>query len=63
MPKVILGETMYTIPEVAAMLGVTSRTISTYIQKKKLKGQIIAKRWYFAEENVKDFLRGKKAQE
>ena len=63
MPKELLGEKLYTIPEVAEMLGVTTRTITTYISKKKLHGQKIAKRWYFAETNLKVFIHGKKPQQ
>lgn len=59
----ILGEKLYSVPEVAEMLGVTTRTITTYISKKKLQGQKIAKRWYFAEDNLKDYLHGKKPQQ
>ncbi len=63
MTKSVLGERLYTIPEVAEMLGVSTRSITAYIQKKKLQGQKIGKRWYFAEANVKDFIHGRKPQQ
>lgn len=58
MPRVILGETMYTMQEVADMLGVTTRTVITYLQKKRIIAQKIGGRWLFTEDNVKDFLQG-----
>lgn len=58
MAKVILGETMYTMQEVADMLGVTTRTVITYLQKKRIIAQKIGGRWLFTEDNVKDFLQG-----
>lgn len=63
MPKVILGETMYTMQEVAEMLNVTTRTMITYTQNKRILGQKIGGRWYFTEDNLKDFLNGRKPKE
>lgn len=60
MPKMILGETMYTMQEVAEMLGVTTRTMITYRQNNRIKGQKIGGRWYFTEDNLKAFLQGRK---
>lgn len=56
----ILGETFYSATEVAELLGVTRRTITTWISKGRIQGQKIGKRWYFAESNVKAFLMGRK---
>ena len=58
MALVILGETMNTMQEVADMLGVTTRTVITYLQKKRIIAQKIGGRWLFTEDNVKDFLQG-----
>ena len=60
MAKVILGETMYTMQEVADMLGVTTRTMITYTQNKRIQGQKIGGRWYYTEDNIKVFLQGRK---
>lgn len=59
MPKVILGETMYTLQEVAELLSVTTRTMLNYMKNKRIVGQKIGGRWYYTEENVKAFLQGK----
>lgn len=58
MPRVILGQTMYSMQEVAEMLGVTTRTITTYLQKGRIVAQKIGGRWLFTEDNLKDFLKG-----
>ena len=58
MAKVILGETMYTMQEVADMLSVTTRTIMTDLKDKRIIAQKIGGRWLFTEDNVKDFLQG-----
>ena len=44
MPKEVLGEKLYTVEEVAEMIGVTKRTMTTYIQQGRLQGQKLAKR-------------------
>ena len=58
MAKVILGETMHTMQEVADMLSVTTRTIMTYLKDKRIIAQKIGGGWLFTEDNVKDFLQG-----
>ena len=63
MPKEVLGEKLYTVEEVAEMIGVTKRTMTTYIQQGRLQGQKLAKRWYFSADNIKAFLQGKKPQQ
>lgn len=57
MPIEILGETMYDIREVAQLLGVTTRTIQTYLAKERLQAQKIGRKWYFNEDNLRAFLR------
>ena len=58
MPRVILWQTMYTMQEIAELLGVTTRTITTYLQQGRIVAQKIGGRWHFTEENIKDFLQG-----
>ena len=59
MPKVVLGETLYDITEVAALLGVTTRTVQTYILDKRIQGQKIGRKWFFTEDNLKAFISGR----
>lgn len=54
--KQILGVKLYTIEEVAEMLGVQTQTASKYISQERLKAQVIGGRKYISEENLKDFL-------
>ena len=42
----------YTVDEVAAITGLTSRTIRTYIAEGKLKGLRLGKQWRFTEEDI-----------
>jgi len=58
MPKKILGITMYDIKEVADILGVTTRTIQTYLKDERIQAQKIARKWYFSEDNIKAFIKG-----
>ncbi|MCZ2417800.1 MAG: helix-turn-helix domain-containing protein [Burkholderiales bacterium] len=58
MPRVILGETMYDLKEVGEMLGVTRRTLLTYLKDSRIVAQKIGGRWLFTEDNLEDFLKG-----
>ena len=49
---------VYTADEVAAELGVKSRTIKDYIKKDKLKGCRIGRQIMIHEESLKSFLKG-----
>jgi len=58
MPKDIAGETLYTIPELQEMLGLSDRTLRAYFREGRLKGRKIGKNWHITEEHLKAFLRG-----
>lgn len=58
MPKEILGRTMYTVQEVADMLGVQPRTVRDYIRLGRLKGAKFNKRWNLTHEELTDFITG-----
>lgn len=56
--KIINGIKLYTTDEIAEILSINLRTAQIYIHKGKLKGQKIGRRWYVADETLKDFLKG-----
>lgn len=56
----VLGVKLYSTEETAELLGVTERTVRTYIKAGKLQGVKVAGSWEISEENIKDFLNGKK---
>lgn len=56
--KVINGIKLYTTEEISKILGINLRTAQIYIHNGKLKGQKIGRRWYVADETLKDFLKG-----
>lgn len=56
MPIEIMGETLYTMQETADKLGVTYRTISTYLRQGRITAQRIGGRWLFSEEAIRDFV-------
>lgn len=56
--KVVLGVKLYTIEEVAKLLGVQRDTASKYIAQDRLKANLIGGRKYVTEENLKEFLLG-----
>lgn len=58
--KTVLGVTVYTAKEAAALLHVTERTVRTYLTKGRLKGQKIGGYWAITEGNIKDFLNGER---
>ena len=49
----------YDVQETAALLNSTAQTVRLYIKKSKIKAQKLGTRYYIAEENIQDFLRGK----
>lgn len=63
MPKVLLGEKLYTIEEVAELMGVTPRTIQNWLMKERIQAQKIGRRWYFTEDNLKAFIQGKEPKD
>ena len=56
MPKVILDIRMYTVAEVAQLLGVTHQTVRNYIKDAKITSKKIGTRHYVTEDNLKKFL-------
>lgn len=47
--------------EAAELLGVSSRTVWSYIRRGALPAQMVGGRWWITEENLISFLRGKTA--
>lgn len=56
MPRVILGIKLYTLPEVAELLGVQTYSVTKYTKERGLKSQTIGGTKYVSEENLKEFL-------
>lgn len=56
--KVIAGEKVYTVQEVAEILGLTPQSVRAYIRKGRLKAVKLGAAYIIAEENIKDFIRG-----
>ena len=49
---------LYTIEETAEMLGITTRTLQTYIKKGLIKAKKIGRRWRFTEQNINAYVYG-----
>jgi len=58
MPKHIAGETLYTVPELQKLLGLSDRSIRRYFREGRLKGRKIGRSWHITERALQDFLRG-----
>jgi excisionase family DNA binding protein len=56
MPKEIVGIKTYSVKEVCELLGVSRRTITSYVNDGKLKGSKIGGRWVFTEKQLKEFI-------
>lgn len=50
--------TLYTLTELEPVLGVTHRTLQTYIKDGRLKGIKVGGKWRVTEENLKKFING-----
>jgi len=50
--------TLYTLTEIEPILGVTHRTLLSYIKDGKLKGVKVGGKWKVSEENLKKFING-----
>ncbi len=48
--------TLYKLDEVAEMLGLTKRTLYSYVKDGRLKAVKIGKFWRVSEENLQDFI-------
>lgn len=49
---------LYDIKQTAELLGVTTRTLQTYIKKGRIKARKIGGKWKFTESNIAEFLNG-----
>lgn len=47
---------LYRIPEIAKILGVTTRTILDYCEKGKIKARKIGGKWTVSEKNLQAFI-------
>ena len=56
MPTEIEGITIYTIPETAKALKVTSQTVRTWIKQGKIKSQRIGRPIFITKNNLWEFL-------
>ena len=54
--KEILGIRGYGIKEVAALLGISPRTVQQYITDQKLPANKIGGAWLITEENIKEYV-------
>lgn len=50
--------TLYTLTELESVLGVTHRTLQSYIKDGRLKGVKIGGKWKVSEENLRKFING-----
>lgn len=50
--------TLYTLTELESILGVTHRTLQSYMKDGRLKGVKIGGKWKVSEENLKKFING-----
>ena len=49
---------LFTLTEIEPILGVTHRTLLTYIKDGRLKGVKIGGKWKISEQNLKKFING-----
>ena len=49
---------VYSLTEIEPILGVTHRTLSTYIKDGRLKGVKIGGKWKVSGENLRKFING-----
>lgn len=49
---------LYTLTEIEPILGVTHRTLLTYVSDGRLKGVKVGGKWKVSEENLKRFING-----
>lgn len=49
---------LYTLTELEGVLGVTHRTLQTYIKEGRLRGALIGGKWKVSGENLQRFING-----
>lgn len=55
----VVGEKKYyTIQEAGQLIDLTAPSVRAYIKKGKIRAQKSGTRWYIAEENLQEFLKG-----
>ncbi len=52
------GLILYNLTDLESVLGVTHRTLQTYIKNGRLKGVKIGGKWKVSDENLKKFING-----
>lgn len=55
--KTILGVRLYNQTEIAALLGVSTRTVYQYVQQGRLQGTTIGGKKYISEDELKRFIK------
>lgn len=60
MPRIMLDVKLYSVKEVAEILGVSPITLNKYIKEGRMEAKLIGGKRYITEENVKSFLTGNK---
>lgn len=50
--------TLYTLTELEPVLGVTHRTLQSYIKDGRLRGVKVGGKWRVSEENLRKFING-----
>ena len=56
MPKEIMGILTYTADETAAILGVTKRTLISYLKSGKMIASKIGGSWAITEKHIQDYI-------
>jgi excisionase family DNA binding protein len=59
MPTELAGATVYTVEDVMAQLGLSTRTVHQYFREGRLQGRKIGRRWYITPEDLQAFITGR----
>jgi len=55
MSKKVGGLELFTVEELSRLLNIQERTIRKLLKAGKLKGRKLARRWYVAEDHLRDY--------
>lgn len=55
----VLGTTLYSSAEAAELLGISERTLRTYVQAGRIRATKIGGDWTFTADNIQAFLQGR----
>lgn len=58
MTEILKDIKLYNIKETAEILGVTTRTLQTYIKNGRIKARKIGRGWKFTEQSISEFING-----